>query len=184
MWTGDQWGICLSGLSLLTPTTLSIAIFLVYIIKNREVLSQRILNVLYTKLAIVNLTLGIILFVEMMWHQSGVILGDGLKMFMQLRIFIAFTTLFIFLELSICSLLRLFSSQLYMWASLNIPHTAYNILQAFIIVFIQYLCISNSGIENAQNVTEHKQILESAIMPVMGPMMGLVFCLQMVVLLR
>lgn len=184
MWTGPQWGIGLLGLTLLTAAIISIVIFLAYMIKNHGALSQRILNVLYVKLAITNLITAIILSVEMAWHQSGMALSDGVKLFMQLHILVALSSMITFIEISICSLLKLFSSKLYMWASLNIPHTTYNIIEVFVIVLIQYICILKSGTEKAHDVTDLKQRLESALLPVMGPIMGLVFLLQCIVIVR
>ena len=185
MWTGVQWGICVLGVTLLTSALISISVFLAFAWKNRELLSQRIQNVFYTKLAVANFISVILCFFQIMFQQLGmIILNDGLRIFVQTRIFITFTTLLTFLELSVCSFLRLFSSQLYMWTSLNIPHTVYNILQAFMIVFIQYLCISNSGIENAHDVKELSNLLYASLLPVAGLILGMIFILHVIVILR
>ena len=184
MWTGVQWGVCVIGLTFMTATLISISMFLAYAWNNKEDLSQRVLNILFTKLAVANFISAILLCVEMMWRQSGMILSVGLNVFAQIRTFIALSTILIFLELSVCSLIRLLSSQLYMWASLNIPHTAYTIVQAFMIVFMQYLCLLNSGIADAQDVTDLVNMMNSEMKTFAGPVVGLVFILHVIVISR
>ena len=184
MLTGLHWWPCVLGLIFMTAALISILVFLAYAWKNREDLSQRILNVLFTKLAISNFFASILLGIGILLRQSGMTLSNGLKVFAQSRIFSVLTGIIIILELSVCSLLRLFSPRLYMWASLHIPHTAYTVIQAFLIVIIQYLCVYNSGIENAQDVQELEQLLFKSIMPVVGMLLGIVTILHVILILR
>ena len=136
----------------MTVTIMSLAIFLAYIKKNREELSLRILNVLYFKLTIFNLLSIFILFMEILWHQGEFKLTTSFKIFVQIRMFVAFSLVIILLEISVCSLLRLSTSKLYMWASHNIPYTTYSIIQAFLVVILQYFILARS--EAAQDADQ------------------------------
>ena len=184
MLTGPHWWPCVLGLIFMTAALVSILVFLAYAWKNREDLSQRILNVLFTKLAISNLISAILLGLEMVWRQYGMNLSVSLKVFVQIRTFFSFGIIIIFLELSVCSLLRLYSSQLYMWVSLHIPHTAYTIIQTFMIVIIQYLCIFNADIGEAQDVTELVQMMNAEVRPVAAPMIVVLLILHIIVIIR
>ena len=182
MRTGFQWGTSAAGFALMTVTVMSLAIFLAYIKKNKEELSLRILNVLYSKLAIFNLLSTIIFFVEIIWHQEEVQLTESFKTFVQIRMFVAFSNIVILLEISVCSLLRLCNSQLYMWASLNIPYTTYFIIQAFLVVIFQ--CFVLAGTEKAQDADQLGLMIEGAITPVFSPIIITIIVLQFLIFLR
>ena len=182
MWSSFQWLTFLAGFGLTVAIIISLAIFLAYIIKFREELSQRILNVLYSKLAIYNLLSTIILFVEIMWHQGELRLSSSFKIFVQIRMFVAFSNIIILFEISVCSLLRLTSSQLYIWASLNIPHSAYNIIQAFLVVILQFFMLA--GTEKAQDADQLGLMIERAIKPFASAMITSIIILQIIIFLR
>ena len=185
MWTGGQWATCLLGLSLMTITITSLVIFLAFYKKHYEELSQRILNVLYAKLAVLSIANAIVSIITVIKSlPNPTKLTEEDKLLGQIMLYVRLYTYITFLELSICSLLRLTSSRLYMWVSLNIPHTAYNIIQAFVIVIIQYLIILDADVENADTPEELLSKLVPSAVSVALPILATVFILQMIILLR
>ena len=179
-----QWASNISGFAFLTATLISLVIFLAFIKKNWEELSQRILNVLYTKLAIFDIILSINLYWGMVWNQSSPTLGPWTIVYMQFRGYLGLLRIVICLEISLCTLLRLFSSQLYIWASLHTPHTAYTIIQAFTIVATQYLLNLGSELESASSVEEYTNMMRDAGVIVVVPLVLAVLILQMIITLR
>ena len=166
MWTVIQWVKCLSGFCLMTTILVCIAIFLAYVKKkfyDYEELSERLLNVLFTKLAIFSFMSAILISVENVLHEAGMILSAELKMFLQVRAFISFIMVFTFLEISVCSLLRLYSSQLYIWASSIIPARYITFVQSLMIMF--YLLGKKSKIDKTKNVTELLKIMRDIFLP-------------------
>ena len=118
-----------------------------------------------------------------MWTQSGMGLM-GFRIFTQIDVFLKLSKMIIYLEISLCSLLSLHSSELYMWASLNIPHTAYTIIQAFMIALIQFLIFKEAGLENAESVEELVENMKSAVLPVYTILIITISILQTSVIFR
>ena len=118
-----------------------------------------------------------------MWTQSGMGLM-GFRIFTQIDVFLKLSKMIIYLEISLCSLLSLHSSELYMWASLNIPHIAYTIIQAFMIALIQFLIFKEAGLENAESVEELVENMKSAVLPVFTILIITISILQTSVIFR
>ena len=137
MWTGFQWSISVTGLTLMIIAIISLAMFLAFYSKHYQELSQRVLNVLYAKLALLSIVNAILMFSVLMVDLSKPDLSaEAVKIIVVFNLFIWLFIITTFLEISISSLLRVFSFQLYMWVSLNTPHIFYNIIEAFLLVYI------------------------------------------------
>ena len=183
MLTGLEWLTTLSGGCLLASIIICIVIFLAFVRKIQEDLALRILNILFVKLAISNVFIAIFKFTEMVWAQSGMVLSDGLRIFTQIHLFCTLSKMVLFLEISLCSLLRLHNSELYMRVSLNTPHRVYTIIQAFTIVLIQFL-IFESRTRNPQNAEEFGENMKETALSVVAILVLLILILQTFVILR
>ena len=183
MWTGGQWSLCVI-VPLVTVTITSLAVFLAYFKKHYDELSQRILNVLYAKLAVLDIVNAILMSTEIIVKFLRPSFSSTVDILWQSTLYFRLFLFTTFLEISVCSLLRLYSSSLYMWASLNIAHTTYTIIQAFLLVLIQYLIVVNAGIENVETLEEWSNRLAGSAKVVIFPMVTIVFILQLVILLR
>ena len=182
MWSGVQWSLCVAGLALTTITVTSLAIFLAFYKKHADQLCQRILNMLYAKLVVLSIVDAIVMFTQICMNLSK--FGITVKMVIQIFLYIRLFIHSILLEISLFSLLRVFSSQLYMWASLNIHHTANNVIHALLMVFIQYLININAGIVSADTPVDIGNKLGPSATVFVVPILATVFILQMIILLR
>ena len=185
MLTAMQWFKCVSAFSLMLVILISIAIFLAYIKKkfyDYEELSERILNVLYTKLAILNSISAMLIFVEIVLRDSGMVLNEGLRIFVQMRVFFAFITVMTFLEISICSLLRLYSSQLYLWASSNLPPRYITFVQALMLSI--FLLGNKPRIAKAKTVPELAKVMKDTTLPFASFMIVSIISFQLIFWLR
>ena len=182
MWSGLQWATCVLGLALLTVTLLSLAIFIAFIRKYQDEFFERILNVLFAKGVVINFIFAIILFVQMMFHQSELIISASLKIFATIVVFLNIIKLLTILEISIFSLLRLFSPGLYMLASLNLPVTYISFVQAFMIMM--FLLNNKAAIVDAQTREEFRTNVTLLLKTKMATMLVIIFILHVIGILR
>ena len=118
----------------------------------------------------------------MMFHQSELIISASLKIFATIVVFLNIIKLLTILEISIFSLLRLFSPGLYMLASLNLPVTYISFVQAFMIMM--FLLNNKAAIVDAQTREEFRTNVTLLLKTKMATMLVIIFILHVIGILR